>query len=240
MTPDPAVRRFTGAFRVARLVLLATVVGFGAWVPRAQADNPPTISDFSPAQGPAGTTVVIDGTNFVPPISITFSGNAAAAGSFTSTRIMVTVPSGALTGPIVVTTANGTVSTPTDFTVGNATPSFFAGQTALGQGVYYLQFPSGNPFGYYSYLNDPAYLYHFDLGYEYVFDANDGKSGVYFYDFASKGYFYTSPGFPFPYLYDFSLNSTVYYYPDPGNPGHYNTNGVRYFYVFNTGQIISK
>ncbi len=104
----------------------------------------------------------------------------------------------------------------------------------------YLACPGGTPFGYYSYLADPNYLYHFDLGYEHVFEANDGASGAYFYDFASRGFFYSSPTFPFPYLYDFSLNSVVYYYPDPANPGHYDTNGVRYFYVFNTGQIISK
>ena len=121
-----------------------------------------------------------------------------------------------------------------------AHPAFFTGETALANGVYYLAFPNGNYFGYYSYLTDPAYIYHFDLGYEYVFDANDGNSGVYFYDFASNDFFYTSPNFPFPYLYDFGLNSTVYYYPDPNNPGHYNTNGIRYFYVFNTGEIIAK
>ena len=118
--------------------------------------------------------------------------------------------------------------------------AFFTGETALGSGVYYLAFPNGNYFGYYSYLTDPNYLYHFDLGYEYVFDAGDGKGGVYFYDFASNDFFYTSPTFPFPYLYDFGLNSTVYYYPDPNNAGRYNTNGVRYFYVFSTGKIISK
>ena len=123
---------------------------------------------------------------------------------------------------------------------GTAHPAFFAGESSLGSGVYYLTFPSGNPFGYYSFLPNPAYIYHFDLGYEYVFDANDSNSGVYLYDFASSDFFYTSPGFPFPYLYDFGLQSTVYYYPDPNNAGHYNTNGVRYFYVFSTGQIISK
>ena len=126
----------------------------------------------------------------------------------------------------------------TDILPGHA--SFFAGETALTGGVYYLTFPDGNYFGYYSYLTDPNYLYHFDLSYEYVFDANDGKNGVYFYDFQSSDFFYTSPSFPFPYLYDFGLQSTVYYYPDPNNAGHYNTNGVRYFYVFSTGQIISK
>ena len=85
-----------------------------------------------------------------------------------------------------------------------------------------------------------AYIYHFDLGYEYTFDANDGKSGVYFYDFKSNDFFYTSPTFPFPDLYDFGLNSAVDYFPDPNNPGRYNTDGVRYFYVFSTGQFIAK
>ena len=119
-------------------------------------------------------------------------------------------------------------------------PAFFDGEVSLGNGVYYLTFPSGNFFGYYSFLTNPAYIYHFDLGYEYVFDANDGNAGVYFYDFKSNDFFYTSPGFPFPYLYDFNLQSTVYYYPDPSRAGHYNTDGIRYFYVFNTRQIIIK
>ena len=119
-------------------------------------------------------------------------------------------------------------------------PPFFAGEVALDNGVYFLEIPTGNPFGYYSYLGDPAYIYHFDLGYEYITDAADGNSGVYFYDFMSNDFFYTSPGFPFPYLYDYNLNSVVYYYPDPNNAGHYNTDGIRYFYDFSTGKIISK
>ena len=114
---------------------------------------------------------------------------------------------------------------------------FFGGEVPLANGVYYLAFPGGAPFGYYSYLDDPHYIYHFDLGFEYVFDANDGQGGVYLYDFASNGFFYTSPAFPFPYLYDFALDSVVYYYPDPNNPGRYNTDGVRFIYVFNSGSI---
>lgn len=117
---------------------------------------------------------------------------------------------------------------------------FFTGETALDNGVYYLGFPGGNVFGLYSYLSDSRYVYHFDLGYEYVFDAYDGQPGVYLYDFKSQDFFYTSPVFPFPYLYDFNLGSVVYYYPDPNNPGRYNTNSTRYFYVYRTGQIISK
>ena len=118
-------------------------------------------------------------------------------------------------------------------------PAFFAGAASLGDGVDYLAFPNGNIFSYYAFLTDPNYLYHFDLGYEYVVDAADGQAGVYFYDFTSGGFFYTSPTFPFPYLYDFKLNSVVYYFPDPTNPGRYNTDGQRYFYVFKIGQIIS-
>ena len=65
-------------------------------------------------------------------------------------------------------------------------------------------------------------------------------SGVYLYDFKSGDFFYTSPTFPFPYLYDFTLNTVLYYYPDPTDPQRYNTNGVRYFYNFATGQVIAR
>ena len=116
--------------------------------------------------------------------------------------------------------------------------SFFTGETALSNGVLYLSFPNGNYFGYYSYLSNPSYIYHFDLGYEYVFEG--ANEGVYFYDFKSKDFFYTSPTFAFPYLYDFGLETVLYYYPDPKNAGHYNTGGIRYFYNFATGKIISK
>ena len=139
------------------------------------------------------------------------------------------------------TSAGGTNGAGTVFklSVTAASSTFFAGEVPVGGGVYFLDLPTGNPFGYYSYLSDPRYLYHFDFGWEYVFDANDGKSGVYLYDFASDDFFYTSPTFPFPYLYDFGLNSTVYYYPDTTNAGHYTTN-PRYFYDFAGGKIITK
>ena len=116
---------------------------------------------------------------------------------------------------------------------------YFTGEVPLADGVYYLQFASGNPFGYYAYLSDPRFIFHFDLGYEYWFDANDGKQGIYFYDFRSGSFFYTSPSFPFPYLYDFSLNATLYYFPNANNPQRYTTD-PRYFYNTKTGPIISK
>ncbi len=121
-----------------------------------------------------------------------------------------------------------------------ATPAFFNGQVPLSNGVFFLRFPNGAPFGFYSFLADPNFIFHFDLGYEYVFDAGNAQNGVFLYDFASQSFFYTSPVFPFPYLYDFSLNAVLYYFPDPNNPDRYNTNGTRFFYNYATGQIIVK
>ena len=81
-------------------------------------------------------------------------------------------------------------------------------------------------------------FYHDDLGYEYFFDAHDGHGDAYFYDFFSGDFFYTGPTL-WPYLYDFSLNAWLYYYPDPNNAGRYTTD-PRYFYDFATGQIITR
>ena len=114
-------------------------------------------------------------------------------------------------------------------------PAFFNGETALGGGWYYLQFANGTPFGYYNYLPDQHFIYHLDLGFEYLFDGQGG--GIYFYDFASNSFFYTSPS-TFPYLYDFSLNAWLYYLPDFNNPGRYSHN-PRWFYNFATGQWIT-
>ena len=125
-----------------------------------------------------------------------------------------------------------------DSTTTYTTPTFFAGQVDVGSGVDYLAFPNGAYFGYYSFLSNPLYIYHFDLGYEYVSDANDGGGGLYMYDFASGHTWYTSTTL-FPYIYDYNLDTFIYYYPDPNNAGHYNTDGVRYFYNYATGQIFS-
>ncbi len=105
--------------------------------------------------------------------------------------------------------------------------------------MYYLQFPeTNNLFGYYNYQFFPIF-YHYDMGFEYFLDANDGKGSAYFYDFSSGHWFFTGPTYPFPYLYDFTLNSILYYYPANNNPGHYSSN-PRYFYNFATGKVISQ
>ena len=218
---------------------------------RAEADTPPAATITNVASGAAVTTgqsvsvAVTTGSQPVARVQLVVDNQTV--GTATAAPYTFDLPALAATSHVmsVIATDLGRlsgVSAPVLIKAEQAAapPSFFTGEAALGNGVYYLAFANGNFFGYYSFLADPAYLYHFDLGYEYVFDAADGRGGVYFYDFASGTFFYTSPVFPFPYLYDFSLNSVLYYYPDPSNPGRYNTNGVRYFYDFNTATIITK
>ncbi len=132
--------------------LFALLVLLGVGGAEAQTGSPPTITSFTPMSGEVGTSVVIDGTGFVPPISIIFGGDAAAAGTFTSTEITVTVPTGAETGPITVNTAGGSVSTATVFTLGTVTaPTITSATTAggtIGQPFSYQIVASGTPTSY--------------------------------------------------------------------------------------------
>jgi YD repeat-containing protein len=111
---------------------------------------------------------------------------------------------------------------------------FFNGEVSLGSGVDYLQFSNGNLFGYYNLTNFPIF-YHYDMGFEAFVDG--GSGAAYMFDFASSHWFYTSSAL-FPYLYDFTLNSWLYYFPDTKNPGHYTTN-PRYFTNLATGNIFT-
>jgi gliding motility-associated-like protein len=80
----------------------------------------PVISSFTPTSGPAGTTVVITGTNFDPTPAnntVQFNGTTAVVTASTATSITVTVPAGATTGPITVTVGGNTATSSTNFTV---------------------------------------------------------------------------------------------------------------------------
>jgi len=126
----------------------------------------------------------------------------------------------------------------TEVTLTTPPMAFFSGQTLTASSQEWLQFPnSTNFFGYFTYMSS-GWINHADLGYEYYIDAKDGNDGVYLFDFASGGFWYTSPTM-FPYLFDFSLNAWLYYYPDPNNPGHYTSN-PRTFYDYSTGEVITK
>ncbi len=71
----------------------------------------PVINSLSPTSGPVGTSVIISGINFGATqgsSTMTFNGISATATSWSDTQISVTVPSGAITGPVVVTVAGQT------------------------------------------------------------------------------------------------------------------------------------
>ncbi len=87
-------------------------------------------------------------------------------------------------------------------------PPFFNGEVAS-VSLYYLTFANSTFFGYYSYEFYP-WLYHYDLGFEYVEDANDGAAGVFFYDTLLGSWLYTNPN-DFPVLWDYTLAHWLYY-----------------------------
>ena len=78
----------------------------------------PTITSFTPATGPAGTSVTITGSALLGATAVVFNGVSAA--SFTvgsDTQISAVVPFGATTGPIAVTTPDGTAISAENYTV---------------------------------------------------------------------------------------------------------------------------
>lgn len=77
----------------------------------------PTISGFTPASGPVGTTVTIMGTGFAGATAVKFHGAAASFTIVSSSQISATVPAAATTGAISVSTEGGTARSGTRFKV---------------------------------------------------------------------------------------------------------------------------
>jgi hypothetical protein len=131
--------------------------------------------------------------------------------------------------------ASGSLGANTNIVISVVAPAaFFSGEVSLGSGVYYLQFPNGNLFGYYTFVASTIF-YHYDMGYEGFIPGS--ASDLYLYDFTSGHWWYTSNTL-FPYLYDFSLKTWVYYFPNTQSPGHYTAN-PRYFSNLTTGIIFT-
>jgi hypothetical protein len=79
----------------------------------------PTITSLSPSSGAITGTITITGTNFnliQGTSTVTFNGTSATATSWSAASIVVTIPSGATTGPVIVT-VGGTASNSKTFTV---------------------------------------------------------------------------------------------------------------------------
>ena len=84
---------------------------------------PPAISGFTPASGPVGTSVTIDGSGFVAPLTVRFNGLAATSSIVSATQVRATVPTGATTGTLSVTAAGGSVTSTSSYTVTVPTPT---------------------------------------------------------------------------------------------------------------------
>jgi hypothetical protein len=82
----------------------------------------PAIAGFTPASGPAGTAVVIAGSNFTSATAVRFAGSNAVFNINSGSSITGTVPTGATTGRISVTAAGGTATTGANFTVTSGAP----------------------------------------------------------------------------------------------------------------------
>lgn len=205
---------------------------------------PGPVTVFSPAQGASGVVLtpaliwgsvagatsydVYLGTSPTPPFVTNTTGTSYSPAALNPNTTYYWYL-------VSVNAAGSTPSAKWSFTTGGSSqPAFFAGEASLGSGVYYLQFPDGNLFGYY---NFPAtsILYHYDMGFEAYVPGS--ASDIYLYDFSSGHWWYTSTGL-FPYLYDFTLRSWVYYFPNPADSGHYTTN-PRYFSNLTTGQVFT-
>ena len=77
----------------------------------------PTFAAFSPTRGATGTKFYIDGTNLKWTTQVTVNGKPAAFVVTRTTELLVTVPTGATTGPVVVRTHGGQASGPGNYTV---------------------------------------------------------------------------------------------------------------------------
>ncbi len=210
----------------------------------------PTNASFGPTGGSGSFTVTPNQSgcawavaNDLPWLTITSTSGTSGAATGT-VNYNVASSAGPRIGTIALSGGTSIVPPTIEFTVsqpstGTAHPAVCTGDVSLGSGVYYLHVPENNNLvGYYIYQFFPI-LYHYDMGFEYFLDANDGEGSAYFYDFLSGHWFFTGPTYPFPYLYDFTLNSILYYFPANNDPGHYSSN-PRSFYNFATGKVITQ
>jgi hypothetical protein len=175
---------------------------------------------------PSGLSITVDQITYNAPQEFFWTAGTAHTISVTSPQTIGSVQevfagwSDAGAQSHSVTALASSITYTASFSAAGQHPAFFAGENLLSGIVYYLQFPDSNLFGYYEYLSS-SILYHFDMGYEAFISAPGGS--IYFYDFGSGHWWYSSSSL-FPYLYDFTLNTWIYYFPNSANPGHYTTN----------------
>ncbi|MGB6386309.1 MAG: FG-GAP-like repeat-containing protein [Terriglobales bacterium] len=109
---------FTPTTTGKRTATLSIVDGEGTQTVTLTGTGEETITSFTPASGPVGTSVTITGTSLTGTTRVTFDGVAATTFKAVSeTEVTATVPTGAKTGKIAVTTNGVVVDSKTSFTV---------------------------------------------------------------------------------------------------------------------------
>ena len=92
----------------------------------------PSVISLSPTNGPVGTIVTLTGTNFIGATAITLSGVTVTGFTVVNnTTITFTVPTGGVTGNVLVTNANGSSAAGTVFTVNTVTATAKAAQSGF-------------------------------------------------------------------------------------------------------------
>ncbi len=103
-------------------ITVATAAGTNTTSTNFVVSGTAVITDFSPAIGPTGSSVVISGGDFTGTTAVKFNGTNASFSVTAASQIHATVPASATTGPISVTTPNGTVTTTSNFVVSGLAP----------------------------------------------------------------------------------------------------------------------
>jgi hypothetical protein len=83
----------------------------------------PSVSDFGPTAGAAGTVVQIGGSRLGGTTGVRFNGTPAEFTIVSDSQITARVPSGATSGPVTVVTPQGTATSAGSFTVAAAAPT---------------------------------------------------------------------------------------------------------------------
>jgi len=127
-TESLQAKPLTPAVRFIAIMMLTAILLAGVSPARLFAAAP-TITSFSPASGPVGTLVTINGTSLSTPTTLTIGGRSAIVVSNTGSVLVAMVMPGAATGAVSITTAGGTANGSGNFTV-KATLFPFAQQGA--------------------------------------------------------------------------------------------------------------
>lgn len=107
----------THAAPVLALVLIGSLIACRKEKEKPPVKKIPAIAMFTPAAGPAGTEVTINGVSFGSNPKVKFNGTEAAVISSTDKEIVTKVPVGATTGKIVVIVDTLTATSINDYTV---------------------------------------------------------------------------------------------------------------------------